>query len=67
MNVLAAILLDSLRESVDRKAMAVLLVLSTLVIAFCASVTFIERTPEAMIEDQVARIGWIRVERPGGV
>ncbi len=52
-----AIFVDSLYEAMDHKALLFLLSLSTLLIVFCAGISFKTDTPEAILDQQCATLG----------
>ena len=56
MKVLRAILSDSLREVMDRRALLVLLILETLVVVFCFGVSFQSVSPEEALEKQIGSL-----------
>jgi len=61
-----AILKDSLRESIDRKALFVLLILSGLVIAYCLGISYETRPVEEVFEKHADEVGTLRRAFRGG-
>ncbi|MEQ8767091.1 MAG: ABC transporter permease [Planctomycetota bacterium] len=66
MNTFLAILGDSIRETIDRRSMLVLLLLSLAVIAFCGGVSFQPEPTDVLLTRNFTAIGSLKYQRSAG-